>query len=60
VPEITTKPRPGRKNRPKTRWTREFKLQALSRMAEAPDVTALASDSKYYESVFFSCGCFLS
>jgi transposase len=44
VPEIKTNPRPRRKSRPKTRWTREFKLEALSRMAEAPDVTALAAE----------------
>jgi len=44
VPEIMTIARPRRKSRPKTRWTREFKLQALSRMAEAPDVTALATE----------------
>jgi transposase len=28
----------------KTRWTRDFKLQALSRMDDAPTVTALASE----------------
>jgi transposase len=32
------------KTRTKTRWTREFKLQALSRMEAAADVTALAAD----------------
>jgi len=30
--------------RPKTRWTREFKLSALSRMEDAPDVQALARE----------------
>ena len=30
--------------KPKTRWTREFKLQALSRMDDAVDVTALARE----------------
>jgi transposase len=44
VPEIKINPRPRRKSRPKTRWTREFKLRALSRMAEAPDVTVLAAE----------------
>jgi len=42
VPETT--PRPRRISRPKTRWSREFKLNALSRMAEAPDVAALAAE----------------
>jgi len=32
------------KTRTKTRWTREFKLQALSRMEAAADVTTLASE----------------
>ena len=32
------------KTRTKTRWTRAFKLQALSRMEAAADVTALASE----------------
>jgi transposase-like protein len=32
------------KTRTKTRWTREFKLQALSRMEAAGDVTALAAE----------------
>jgi transposase len=44
VPEIETTSRPRRKGRPKTRWSRDFKLQALSRMAEAPDITALAAE----------------
>jgi transposase-like protein len=30
--------------RPKTRWTREFKLQALSRLAESASVAALAEE----------------
>jgi transposase-like protein len=29
-------------SKPKTRWSREFKLRALAQMEEAPDVTALA------------------
>lgn len=33
-----------RKARPRTRWTREFKLKALARMEEAPDITALAGE----------------
>ena len=32
------------KSKPKTRWTREFKLRALARMEAAPDVTALAKE----------------
>jgi len=32
------------KTRTKTRWTREFKLRALSRMEAAADVTALAAE----------------
>jgi transposase len=32
------------KTRTKTRWTREFKLRALSRMEVAADVTALAAE----------------
>jgi transposase-like protein len=32
------------KSKPKTRWTREFKLAALTRMDEAADVTALAQE----------------
>jgi transposase len=32
------------KTRTKTRWTRAFKLQALSRMEAAADVTALAAE----------------
>jgi len=32
------------KPKPKTRWTREFKLRALARMETAPDVSALAAD----------------
>ena len=40
--ETRTNRRPRSKSRPKTRWSRDFKLKALSRMAEAPDVTALA------------------
>lgn len=32
------------KTRTKTRWTREFKLQALSRMETAVDVSALAAE----------------
>ena len=36
--------RTRRKSSPKTRWTREFKLKALARMEEAPDVTALAAE----------------
>ncbi len=32
------------KSRPKTRWSREFKLRALTLMDEAPDVTALAKE----------------
>jgi transposase len=32
------------KTRTKTRWTREFKLRALSRMQAAADVTALAAE----------------
>ncbi len=36
--------RPRTKSRPKTHWTREFKLKALSRMDEAADVTALAAE----------------
>lgn len=30
------------KSKPKTRWSREFKLRALAQMEEAPDVSALA------------------
>jgi transposase-like protein len=30
------------KSKPKTRWSREFKLRALAQMDEAPDVSALA------------------
>lgn len=44
MPKTRTNPRPRRKSRPKTRWSREFKLQSLSRMAEAADVTALAAE----------------
>lgn len=36
--------KPKVKPKPKTRWTREFKLQALSRMDDAVDVTALAKE----------------
>ena len=36
--------KPKIKPKPKTRWTREFKLQALSRMDDAVDVTALARE----------------
>lgn len=32
------------KSKPKTRWTREFKLRALARMEEAADVQALAQE----------------
>jgi transposase-like protein len=32
----------NRKTQTKTRWTREFKLRALSRMEAAADVSALA------------------
>jgi transposase-like protein len=32
------------KSRPKTRWTREFKLQALARMDAAADINALAQE----------------
>ena len=41
------KQRPVRRKarpRPRTRWTREFKLKALARMEEAPDITALAGE----------------
>lgn len=31
-------------SKPKTRWTREFKLKALCRMNDAGDVTALAAE----------------
>jgi len=44
VPKTNTPARPRPKCRPKTRWTREFKLKALSRMDNAPDVTALATE----------------
>jgi transposase len=35
---------PRRKARPRTHWTREFKLQALARMEDAPDITVLAAE----------------
>jgi transposase len=44
VPVSATKVRPRGKSGSKTRWTREFKLKALARMEEAPDVTALAAE----------------
>jgi transposase len=44
VPKTKTNSGCRAKSRPKTRWTREFKLQALSRMDEAPDITALARE----------------
>ena len=36
--------RARRKARPRTRWTRDFKLKVLARMEEAPDITALAGE----------------
>lgn len=43
MPEGQQRP-PRRKARPRTRWTREFKLKALARMEEAPDITVLAGE----------------
>jgi transposase-like protein len=35
-------------SKPKTRWSREFKLRALAQMEEAPDVSALAKQLGFH------------